>query len=380
MTNSDSSGLSRRTLLRTTAAAGAAAAATTVIHPGMATAAPAGAPQAAGAVEAAKAAGGIPTPEQYFGFQIGSDGHLATWDKMVPYYQLVASKSNRFNFEEVGKTTLGNPYVMLTISSPKNLANLDNLVEISNKLADPRGLSPTDAENLARTGVPFYYVQAGIHSTEVGNSQATLEWVYRLATEQSDYINNILDNLVILLVPCQNPDGLVLVNDYFTATAGTNYTRTYPDLYHKYCGHDDNRDWFMLTQIESKLNLTIQNKYKPQVFQDSHQAGSSAPRMFTPPYLSPYDVNIDPITVQQTDLLGLAMQRGMTAAGMKGVGWGAEYDYWTPSRQYCVYHGAVRMLTEAASCSNLAYPLVSTKPIGQQTTDINFIEPYDKTT
>jgi hypothetical protein len=381
MTTSESSGLSRRTLLRTTAAAGAAAAATTVIHPGVAAAAPgpAAKPDLTTQV-AAKAAGSIPSPEQYFGFRIGSDGNLATWGKMVPYYQLVASKSNRFTYEEVGKTTLGNPYVLLTISSPKNLANLDNLIAANSKLADPRGLSPTDAQELARTNKPFYYVQAGIHSTEVGNSQATLEWVYRLATEQSDYISGILDNLVILMVPCQNPDGLVLVNDYFVSTAGTNYSRTYPDLYHKYCGHDDNRDWFMLSQIESKLNVTIQNKYHPQVFQDSHQAGSGAPRMFTPPYLSPYDINIDPITVQQTDSLGLAMQRGMTAAGMKGVGWGAEYDYWTPSRQYCVYHGAVRILTEAASCANLAYPQVSTNPLGQQTTDINFIEPYDQKT
>ena len=370
--------MSRRTLL-TTAVAGAAAA-TTVGYPDAADAAPPQTIQPAGALLAGKAAANIPTPEQYFGFRIGSDGKLATWSKMVPYFQLIADRSDRVNIEEVGKTTLGNPYLLLTISSPQNLANLDKLMEINNRLADPRGLSPTDAQELARTGKPFYYVQAGIHSTEVGNSQATIEWAYRLATEQSPYLNKILDNLVILLVPCQNPDGLVLVNDYFVATEGTNYSRTYPDLYQKYSGHDDNRDWFMLTQIESALNLKIQNKYHPQVFQDSHQAGSGAPRMFTPPYLAPYDPNIDPITVQQTDALGIAMQRGMTAAGMKGVGWGMEYDYWTPSRQYCVYHNAVRLLTEAASCSNLAYPLVSDKPIGQQESTISFIEPYDQKT
>ncbi|MBM0224642.1 M14 metallopeptidase family protein [Micromonospora sp. ATA51] len=378
MTSSETSGLSRRMLLKSTAAVGAAAAATTVIHPDAASAQPRAA-QPIDALAAAKAAA-IPTPEQYFGFRIGSDGKLATWDKMLPYFQLIAEKSNRVNLEEVGKTTEGNPYVLLTISSPKNLANLDNLVEINSRLADPRGLSPTEAEELARTGKPFYMVYAGIHSTEVGNSQATIEWAHRLATEQSEYMNNILDDLVILLVPCQNPDGLVKVNDHFAATAGTNYSRTYPDLYQKYTGHDDNRDWFMLTQVESHLATQIQNKYHPQVLQDSHQAGSNAPRMFTPPYLSPYDPNIDSITVQQSDSLGLAMQRGMTAAGMKGVGWGMTYDYWTPSRQYCVYHNAVRILTEAASCSNLAYPLVSNSPIGSQHSTISFIEPYDQNT
>ncbi|MFC4030104.1 M14 family zinc carboxypeptidase [Streptomyces polygonati] len=382
MTSSESSRLSRRTLLRTTAAAGAGAAAT-VIHPGAASAAPAtpeavtdhGQPSAR-----TQKKGAIPTPAEYFGTPIGTDGFLAQWDKMVPYFQLIGARSDRVTYEEIGKTTRGYPYVLLTISSPKNLANLDKLVATNAKLADPRGLSEAEAKKLATAGKPFYYVQAGIHSTEVGNSQAAIEWAYRLATEQSDYIENILDNLVILLQPCQNPDGIVLVNDYFAATAGTSYARTYPDLYNKYTGHDDNRDWIMLTQIESKYNVAILNKYRPQVFQDSHGASTGSPRLFTPPYLSPYDPNIDTVLVQQTDTVGLAMQRGMTAAGMKGNGWGSEYDYWSPSRQYCVYHGSARILTEAAAASNLAYPQVGTKPLGQQTTDINFIEPYDSTT
>ncbi|MYS20260.1 Zinc carboxypeptidase [Streptomyces sp. DvalAA-14] len=382
MTSSENSRLSRRTLLRTTAAAGAGAAAT-VIHPGAASAAPA-APQAAADHEQPAAGpqhkGRIPTPAEYFGTAIGTDGFLARWSTMVPYFQLIADRSDRVTYEEIGKTTRGYPYILLTISSPKNLRDLDRLVATNARLADPRGLSEAEAKKLATEGKPFYYAQAGIHSTEVGNSQAAIEWAYRLATEQSDYIEKILDNLVILLQPCQNPDGIVLVNDYFAATAGTSYSRTYPDLYNKYTGHDDNRDWIMLTQVESKYNVSILNKYRPQVFQDSHGASTGSPRLFTPPYLSPYDPNIDTILVQQTDTVGLAMQRGMTAAGMKGNGWGSEYDYWSPSRQYCVYHGSARILTEAAAAANLAYPQVGTKPLGQQTTDINFIEPYDSNT
>ncbi|GII55910.1 peptidase [Planotetraspora thailandica] len=336
----------------------------------------------AGAVSSAgaSAAAGIPRPDDYFGFHIGSDGHLATWDKMVSYFQLVAKGSDRVNYEKVGDTTLGYPYVMLTISSKKNLDNLDRLVAINDRLADPRGLSEAEAQRLAAQGKPFYYIQAGIHATEVGNSQAMIEIAHRLATDNSPAIRHILDNAVILMVPSQNPDGLHLVNDYFNATADTNYNRTYPDLYQKYTGHDDNRDWFMFTQVESRLMVSIQNKYHPQVFQDAHQAGTGAPRMFTPPYLSPSDPNIDPITVQQTNALGMAMQRGMTAAGLKGGQWGTTYDYWSPSRQYQVYHGSVRILTEAASVSNLAYPYTRPGPIGDQQPDTNFIEPYDQNT
>ncbi|QXE33845.1 hypothetical protein KQY30_05605 [Streptomyces sp. GMY02] len=379
MTSSEGSRLSRRTLLRTTAAAGAGAAAT-VIHPGAASAAPATPLTAHDQPSAGQKKGRIPTPAEYFGTPIGTEGFLAQWHKMVPYFELIGARSDRVKYEEIGKTTQGHPYVLLTISSPKNLADLDKLVATNARLADPRGLSEAEAKKLATKSKPFYYVQAGIHSTEVGNSQAAIEWAHRLATEQSDYIEEILDNLVILLQPCQNPDGLVLVNDYFAATAGTSYSRTYPDLYQKYTGHDDNRDWIMLTQVESKYNVSILNKYRPHVFQDSHGAGANAPRLFTPPYLSPYDPNIDTILVQGTNTVGLAMQRGMTVAGMKGNGWGSTYDYWSPSRQYCVYHGSARILTEAAAASNLAYPNVGTKPLGQQTTDINFIEPYDSNT
>ncbi|MEU3186680.1 M14 family zinc carboxypeptidase [Streptomyces sp. NPDC006923] len=379
MTSSESSRLSRRTLLRTTAAAGAGAAAT-VIHPGAASAAPATPLTDHDQQSTGPRSGRIPAPADYFGTPIGTDGYLAQWSRMVPYFQLIGARSDRVKYEEIGKTTQGHPYVLLTISSPKNLANLDKLVATNARLADPRGLSEAEAKKLATKGKPFYYVQAGIHSTEVGNSQAAIEWAYRLATERSDYIEKILDNLVILLQPCQNPDGIVLVNDYFAATAGTDYARTYPDLYTKYTGHDGNRDWIMLTQVESKYNVSILNKYRPQVFQDSHGAGAGSPRLFTPPYLSPYDPNIDTILVQQTDTVGLAMQRGMTVAGMKGNGWGSEYDFWSASRQYCAYHGAARILTEAAAASNLAYPQVGTGPLGRQTTDINFIEPYDSDT
>ncbi|GAA2113712.1 M14 family metallopeptidase [Actinomadura alba] len=330
------------------------------------------------ALQTVSASARIPAPDDYFGFPIGSDGNLATADKMRSYFQLIAKDSDKVDYAKLGDATLGNPYYMLTISSRKNLRDLDRLVAINNRLADPRGLSQAQAQKLAAEGKPIYYVQAGIHSTEVGNAQAMLEIAHRFATEDSPYIRHILDNAIILMVPAQNPDGLKLVNDYFTATAGTNYARTYPDLYQKYTGHDGNRDWFMFTQAESRLMVAIQNKYHPQAFQDAHQAGTGAPRMFTPPYLSPSDPNIDPITVQQTNALGMAMQRGMTAAGMKGVGWGMTYDYWSPSRQYQAYHGSVRILTEAASVSNLAYPYTSTRPIGQQEADTNFIEPYDQ--
>ena len=218
-------------------------------------------------------AGGPQAPDQYFGIKIGADGELARYPKIVEYLQHLSKTTNRVKFEETGKTTMGNPYVLATISAPENLAKLNRLVEINRRLADPRGLTEAEAKRLAQEGRAFYFVYGTIHSTEVGNTQSLIEIAHRLATDTSPDIKQILDNVVVLLVPSQNPDGQYLVVDHWYKTKGTPFTRTYPDLYHKYVGHDDNRDWFMFTQKETRLAVDIQNKYKPIITHDMHQHG-----------------------------------------------------------------------------------------------------------
>jgi hypothetical protein len=206
----------------------------------------------------------VPTPEQFFGFKPGTEGELARYPKILEYFQLLAKATDRVVYEELGKTTMGNSYALLKISSPQNLARFDRLVEINRLLADPRKISDEQAQKLAAEGKPFYLLYATIHSTEVSNGQAIITIVHRLATENSPQIREIIDNSVVLLIPSQNPDGQHLVIDHWYKTKGTNYNRVYPDLYHKYVGHDDNRDWFMFTQKETRMNIElVQNRYKP---------------------------------------------------------------------------------------------------------------------
>ena len=157
----------------------------------------------------------VPHPDQYFGFKIGSDGELARYPKILEYFQTIAKSTDRVKYEEIGKTTMGNSYALLRISSPQNLARFDRLVEINRRLADPRGLSDAEAQKLAAEGKPFYLVYATIHSTEVSNGQAIINIVHRLATENSPQIRQILDNSVVLMVPSQNPDGQHLVIDHW---------------------------------------------------------------------------------------------------------------------------------------------------------------------
>ncbi len=326
-------------------------------------------------------AGATQTPDRFFGFHIGADGELARYPKIVEYLQHLAKTTNRLKFEEVGKTTMGNPYVLATISAPENLARLNRLVDINRRLADPRGLTAAEAKRLAEEGRAFYFVYGTIHSTEVGNTQSLIEIAHRLATDTGPEIKQILDNVVVLLVPSQNPDGQYLVVDHWYKTKGTPFTRTYPDLYHKYVGHDDNRDWFMFTQKETRLAVAIQNKYKPLITHDMHQMGSGGARIFVPPFDDPYDPNVHPIIAQGIASVGQAMASALVSEGKGGVEWLSRYDLWAPARQYMVYHGQPRILTEIASV-NLADPLVNADgaPMGPQDARWNFPLPYRKST
>ena len=321
------------------------------------------------------------TPEQFFGFKLGSDGELARYPKVVEYLQHLAKTTDRVKFEALGKTTMGNDYVLAILSSPQNLAKLNRLVEINHRLADPRGLSEQEAQSLINEGRPFYFLYATIHSTEVGNGQAINIVAHRLATDNSPATREILDNSVVLLVPSQNPDGQHLVIDHWYKTKGTNYNRVYPDLYHKYVGHDDNRDWFMFTQIETRLNLGVQSRFKPQISHDMHQQGPANSRIFVPPFEDPFDENMHPILRLGQATVGQAMAQALIAEGKEGVAWKEGYDMWTPARQYMVYHGQPRILTEIASV-NLADPYVNPagkdKPLGPQEPRWNFPLPYSK--
>jgi hypothetical protein len=327
----------------------------------------------------------VPTPEQYFGFRIGTDGELARYPKILEYFALLAKQTDRVKSEVLGKSTMGNDYALLRISSPENLAKFDRLVEINRRLADPRGLSDAEAQKLAAEGKPFYLVYATIHSTEVSNGQAILYIVHRLATEGSPFIREILDNSVILMIPSVNPDGQHLVIDHWYKTKGTNYGRVYPDLYHKYVGHDDNRDWFMFTQKETRMNIDlVQNKYKPIITHDMHQQGPNGSRIFVPPFTDPFDPNIHPLLSLGQATVGQAMASALIGEGKEGVAWLQSYDMWSPARQYMAYHGQPRILTEIAnSGGNLADPFVNPqrgRPLGSQESRWNFPVPYSKDT
>ena len=198
----------------------------------------------------------------------------------------------------------------------------------------------------------------GIHSDEVGAPQLSLELAYRFATDDTPRMKQVLDETIIILSPSHNPDGTQMVADWNQKTLGTTYEGgPLPFLYHTYVGHDNNRDWYMFTQKESRITVEkIWNAWHPQISYDLHQMDVDSARMFVPPYINPVDPNIDPILRREIDALGSQMAAQLAVQGKDGVVTHAMYDLWTPARSYVDYHGGVRILTEAAG-ARLASPI-----------------------
>jgi len=301
----------------------------------------------------------IPTPRSVLGFEPGEDRKLVEWPVLVRYYRAHARASDRVDYRELGKTTLGAPFVALVISSPQNLRRLSTVRAFNARLADPRAMRTNrDAQEALRDGKTIVLITSSIHSTEVGGHLTPAALAYRLATDTGATTRAILDNVILWLVPSLNPDGLSIVAKWYNRTLGTPAEGSDPpELYHHYTGHDNNRDWYAFTQAETRLTVdSLHNVWHPQIVHDIHQQGTNGSRLFLPPYLDPVEPNVDPLLVDGVNALGTAMAWELAGQGKTGISVNATYDAWTPARAYQHYHGGVRILSETAS-GNLASPI-----------------------
>ena len=301
--------------------------------------------------------GEIPSPEGSLGFQVGADRKLADWQEIVSYFRELEQSSDRVLVQELGRTTQDNPFLLVVISHPDTLADLAAFQKIQEMLADPRKIEG-NFQDLIEQGKTVVLTTCAIHSTEVASAQMSMEFAYDLTRGEDPETEEILKNVIFLLVPSLNPDGVNTVNHWYDQTLGTPAEGTSPpQLYHPYAGHDNNRDWYMLTQKETRLAVEkIHNVWHPQIVVDVHEMSANGARMFVPPFMDPIDPNVDPILQAQIVSLGGSLFSALIAAGKKGVVTQAIYDAYTPARAYQHYHGGVRILIETAS-ARLATPM-----------------------
>jgi len=307
----------------------------------------------------ATAAGTLQTPEQFLGFKVGADNKLVRWDKIVDYMKLAAANSDRVRFRELGKTSSGNPFIALEISAPDTLRNLDRYKRLEKKLYFQGG-APTDAERdeIFRQGKLVLLITCAIHATEIGASQMSLELVHHLATDDSPQVKKILDNVIFILVPSLNPDGQIMVTDWFNKNLGTPFENSpIPYLYHPYVGHDNNRDMYMFTQKESQHTARLLwHDWFPSVWLDEHQMGSNAARIFVMPATDPINPNVHPVIYRWNGILGqsqaaaLEVKRLMPGAalGYHAAGFVAiELGHWADAERE--YRNALRLAPRPSS-------------------------------
>jgi len=310
---------------------------------------------------AAQAQTRITPPAKFFGFELGSDRKIAVWDKIVEYYKLLGKESDKIKVVDMGPSTEGRPFLLVIISSSNNLARLERLREVNHALSDPRGLTEADIEKLIAEGKAVICQSMSLHATEIGGIQMAPELAYDLVSRGDEETKRILDNVVFLLVPSFNPDGAVLVSDWFQKTLGTEYEGSdLPWLYHKYAGHDNNRDAFQTNLVESQYmaKIMFRDWGVPQAYVDHHHMGSYGPRIFVPPYAEPIRPLADPLIWREHSWYGAHIAYKEEEAGLSGIinmaqysGWGHFGFHWiTP------FHNIAGMLTESAS-AKLASPL-----------------------
>jgi hypothetical protein len=273
----------------------------------------------------------IPSPSEYLKMNVGADKTLADYRQIRTYFNALDQASPRVDVEVLGKTVLGEEMFMAVISSEENIRNKARIRQVAKQLADPRGLSEADVEKLTREGKAVVLVTCNIHASEIASSQMAMEWAHALATANDAETKRRLDNVVLLLVPSLNPDGQIMITDYYRKYAGTKYEGgRMPWLYHHYVGHDNNRDWYMLTQPETRaMSRAVYHDWNPQLFVDEHQMGSEGPRMFIPPFADPLDPDVHPLIWREVNMVGSNMALRLEQANKSGLIYGYSFDaYW----------------------------------------------------
>ena len=304
----------------------------------------------------------ITSPKTFFGFDAGQDGDMARWDKIVEYFYLLEKQSDRIKVVNMGETTEGNEFLQVIISSEDNINNIEEIKRMSRLISDPRGLDGAEKEELALKGKAVCVQSMSIHSHEIGGTQMSIKLAYDLSSQNTANILNILNEVVLVMVPCFNPDGEIKVTDWYYETKGTNYegSEALPFIYHKYSGHDNNRDAAACNLVESKyMSKILFHEWKPQCYQDHHHMGSFGARMFVGFNKNPIDTNMSPLLLRETMQYGAHMACMLDKNGCKGIATGAIYSNFKGSNVHCEnarLHNIVGFLTENAT-ARLASPV-----------------------
>ncbi len=326
-------------------------------------------------------------PKDYFGFTPGDDRMLFDYQALIDYLKILDEASPRLLMVQIGSSPESRPMYIAFISDPENIQNLESLKTINRELALNPKISEEKMTAYLQNGKVFLLATMSMHSGEVAPSQSVPLIAYQMITTEDPVLLQQMVDVVLMIVPCHNPDGMDKVVHYYNETKGTKYEgSSLPEVYHKYVGHDNNRDFVILSQEDTKAIARIYNQdWFPQVMVEKHQMMKEGPRYFVPPNHDPIAENIDAEIWNWTWIFGSNMAKDMTRAGLKGVSQHNLFDeYWPGATETCLWKNVIGLLTEAASVQ-YAKPVyieknelrVYGKGLSTYDKSINMVDPWE---
>jgi hypothetical protein len=324
--------------------------------------------------QAADAPRKITTPKEAFGFNVGDDYHMANYAQLTSYWQTLAKESDRMKLVDIGPTAEGRTQYMAIISSPENIAKLDHYKEISAKLAHAEGLTDREAHALAEEGRAVVWIDGGLHASETVGSQQLIETVFQLNSLTDAETMRLLHDDIALCV-LDNPDGMDLVANWYMREpvpekrTFDGYTGGLPRLWHKYIGHDNNRDFYMNNMPETtNISRVLFRDWYPQIMYNHHQTGPLGAVIFMPPFRDPSNYHYDPLVTLKIQAVGTAMHERLVEEGKPGSGMrsAANYSTWYNGglRTVTYFHNMTGILTEIiGSPTPMELPLVSARQL-----------------
>lgn len=280
----------------------------------------------------------VPSPDKVLGYISGTPNKLTYTKDLYRYYRELAQSSPRVRiFSAPERSEEGREQLLIAVGDEAALAKLDRYKEITSKLADPRQINDAEAQRLIGEGKALYWLSGSIHSPETGSPEMLMELTYRLAVEESPFIQAIRKNVIVLITPVLEVDGrdrMVDIYNYRKANPGKNF----PSLLYwgKYVAHDNNRDGLGMALALTRNMMKTFLEYHPAILHDLHE---SVPFLYTSTGTGPYNAWLDPITIDEWQLLAYHEVEEMTKRGVPGVWTHGFYDGWAPNYMFYVANG-----------------------------------------
>jgi hypothetical protein len=271
----------------------------------------------------------VPAPDAFLHHIVGAPDVLDYTKDINAYLHLLAGKSPRVKVWSIGASEEGREMLVVAVSDEANLARLDRYKEITARLADPRGLSEAEAQKLIAEGKPIYWADGSIHSPETGSPEMLMELAYRLAVEETPFIQKIRRDAIVLITPIVEVDGHDRMVDIYMQHKKHPDQPPYPLIWWgHYVAHDNNRDNLGVTLALSRNMLKTFLDWHPTVMHDLHE---SVPYLYIMTGTGPYNAWLDPIVISEWQEMAYHEIEEMTKRGVIGVWTHGFYDGWAPN-------------------------------------------------